>query len=43
MGPADMAASMIRDLMMPAIWVTTFARPGFTWRGNVMAPAKTGD
>lgn len=40
MGPADLAASLIRDLMMPAIWVATFARPGFTWRGNDMAPAK---
>lgn len=40
MGPADLAASVIRDLMLPAIWVATFARPGFTWRGNDMAPAK---
>lgn len=40
MGPADLGASLIRDGMMPAIWVATFARPGFTWRGNDMAPAK---
>lgn len=38
-GPADLLASGIRDLMMPAIWVATFLRPGFTWRGTEMAPA----
>lgn len=39
-GPADLLASLIRDLMMPAIWVATFARPGFTWRGTELAPPR---
>lgn len=38
-GPADLVASLIRDAMLPAIWLATFARPGFTWRGTAMAPA----
>lgn len=36
MGPADLGATLLRDLMLSAIWVATFLRPGFTWRGTGM-------
>lgn len=29
---------MLRDLMMPAVWVATYARRGFEWRGTTLAP-----
>lgn len=29
---------ILRDLMMPALWLASFGRRGFTWRGNNMAP-----
>lgn len=35
-GPRDIGAMMLRDLMLPVLWVATFARRGFEWRGNVM-------
>lgn len=30
---------VLRDLMMPAIWIATYARRGFEWRGTTLAPA----
>jgi ceramide glucosyltransferase len=42
-GVADVLACLIRDLMMPAIWIATFVRPGFTWRGTEMVPAPSAD
>lgn len=37
--PRDLVAMVLRDVMQPAIWVATFARRGFDWRGNEMAAA----
>lgn len=37
-GAADLLACLIRDALLPAIWVATFLRPGFSWRGTEMAP-----
>ena len=39
LGPRDLAAMVLRDVAQPAIWVATFARRGFEWRGNDMAAA----
>lgn len=38
-GRTDLAAWVLRDLALPVLWVATYARPGFEWRGNAMAPA----
>lgn len=35
-GPRDLAAMVLRDLMLPATWAATWARRGFEWRGNAM-------
>lgn len=41
-GWRDAAALPIRDLMMPLIWLATFAQRGIEWRGTVMAaPTQT--
>lgn len=37
----DVAAMLARDALLPAIWVTTFARRGFTWRGTKIASNST--
>jgi ceramide glucosyltransferase len=29
---------ILRDLMIPALWLASFGKRGFTWRGNNMAP-----
>lgn len=29
---------ILRDLMIPGLWLASFGRRGFTWRGNSMAP-----
>ena len=34
----DVAAWLIRDFMMLAIWIDAFAAKGFVWRGNAMQP-----
>lgn len=39
MGPRDVPALMLRDLMIPAIWAATFLRRGFDWRGTPMDAA----
>ncbi|MEO8084624.1 MAG: ceramide glucosyltransferase, partial [Ardenticatenales bacterium] len=36
--PVDVACWMLRDLLLPAVWVAGWAGSGFTWRGNAMAP-----
>lgn len=38
-GPRGLAAMVLRDLMLPAIWAATWARRGFEWRGNAMGAA----
>ena len=35
-GPQDIAALVVRDLSMPALWAATFLRRGIEWRGNAM-------
>ncbi|GKY86526.1 ceramide glucosyltransferase [Sinisalibacter aestuarii] len=35
----DVAAMMVRDALLPPLWLVTFARRGFTWRGTEMAAA----
>ncbi|MEH6773910.1 MAG: ceramide glucosyltransferase [Cereibacter changlensis] len=41
-GPRDLAAWVLRDLGLPLLWLATFARSGFEWRGTAMAPAVSG-
>ncbi len=41
-GLRDMTAWVLRDLLLPVLWLATFARSGFEWRGTAMgadAPA----
>lgn len=38
-GARDLAMWMLRDLLLPAIWVAAWAGRGFTWRGNQMDKA----
>ena len=38
MGAHGVALLVLRDLLMPAIWLTTFLGRGFEWRGTAMAP-----
>jgi ceramide glucosyltransferase len=35
-------AWIMRDAMLPLIWIEGWRSGGFTWRGNVMTPATTG-
>lgn len=37
-GAAAVPLMLLRDMIMPAIWVATFLRRGFEWRGTTMAP-----
>lgn len=32
----DLVAWLLRDLMLPALWVMTWLRPGFVWRGTMI-------
>lgn len=41
-GPADVAAMVLRDLMLPAIYAATFASREITWRGTAMAAPREG-
>lgn len=36
-GPREIAALPLRDLMLPAIWLATFAQSGIEWRGHAMS------
>lgn len=38
-GPRDVAAMILRDLSLPVLWASTWARRGFEWRGNAMGAA----
>jgi ceramide glucosyltransferase len=35
-GWRDVAVLPLRDLLLPALWIATFRRRGFVWRGNAM-------
>ncbi|MEO8243619.1 MAG: ceramide glucosyltransferase [bacterium] len=34
--PADLVAWILRDALLPALWVASWASSSFEWRGNVM-------
>lgn len=36
LAPRDLAAMTMRDLLLPALWIVTFARRGFDWRGTAV-------
>ena len=38
-GWRDLLALPLRDAMLPVLWLTTFARRGFVWRGTAMTSA----
>jgi len=38
-GPRDLAAMVVRDVMLPVIWLSAFRRTGFAWRGTAMGVA----
>lgn len=42
-GWGDVALLPLRDILLPALWIATFRRRGFVWRGNAMggAPSAT--
>lgn len=35
----DLVMLPLRDMMLPALWIATFARRGFEWRGTAMGAA----
>lgn len=37
-GWRDLAAMVVRDLLLPLIWLSTWAGRGFVWRGTNMTP-----
>lgn len=41
--PLSLVAMMLRDGMMPVLWLATFRGRGIVWRGTVMAPPTTVD
>ena len=41
-GWRDLAVLPLRDAMLPALWVATFLRRGFEWRGTTMTRRETG-
>jgi ceramide glucosyltransferase len=43
LGWRGVAAMLLRDLMMPALWGATYARRGFDWRGTRLAPQAVTD
>lgn len=40
-GPRDIAAMGLRDLLLAPLWVTTWMRRGFEWRGTAMGGLET--
>lgn len=38
-GAMDVLAAVLRDVSLPALWLTTWARRGISWRGTAMEPA----
>ncbi|MBU2960824.1 ceramide glucosyltransferase [Citreicella sp. C3M06] len=41
-GGRDLAAMLVRDLLLVPLWLATWAGREITWRGTDMAPAKAG-
>jgi ceramide glucosyltransferase len=39
LSPRDLAAMLMRDALLPALWIATFVRRGFDWRGTAMGAA----
>lgn len=39
LSPRMLAAAMLRDLMIPALWINAFLDDDFVWRGNAMTTA----
>lgn len=39
-GWRDIAVLPLRDLLLPAIWIATYWRRGFVWRGNAMGEGR---
>jgi ceramide glucosyltransferase len=42
LGRHALVLPVLRDLMMPAIWIATYARRGFEWRGTTLGPQTLG-
>ena len=40
-GYKDFAAELLRDLLLPALWMTAWVGRGFEWRGNTVTSEKT--
>lgn len=36
----QVASWVLRDAMIPALWLSALAAPGFVWRGNAMTPER---
>nr|WP_319484770.1 glycosyltransferase [uncultured Cohaesibacter sp.] len=36
--PGDISVWVLRDMLLPAIWLLSFTSRGFDWRGNVVDP-----
>lgn len=39
-GPRDVLAMVLRDFLLPALWVAGYARRGFDWRGTRLETAR---
>ncbi len=39
-GRLSLPAMVLRDLMLPVLWVVTFTKRGFEWRGTALAPPR---
>ncbi|WP_417723249.1 ceramide glucosyltransferase [Salipiger sp.] len=37
-GLRDLGAMLVRDALLPALWIATWTSRGFTWRGTEMGP-----
>jgi ceramide glucosyltransferase len=42
-GSRDLAAMLLRDALLPAVWIATFGARGFTWRGTAMSAEEVPD
>lgn len=40
LGRMSLPAMVLRDLMLPVLWIVTFTKRGFEWRGTALAPAR---
>lgn len=41
--PLTLLAMMLRDVMIPVLWLATFRGRGIVWRGTAMGPVMTGE